>query len=170
MGSLACRVWRVEAELHGERLREFGAGTPTTLFGKLDSLWHYVVGRDDGKGECWLRFVLPGTATRIERRVTDPRWTLFQRATFAGRKLAEKVDGERGGVSAPQMVGDVLSFLGARSNLPELSDASARDLIRADFARAADQVLLVSHLQDTYLRRRAAARARNWARPKGEGP
>jgi hypothetical protein len=161
-------VWRVEAEMRGEFLREFGAGTPSTLFEKLDSLWHYVVGRE-GEGKCWLRFVSPGTASRTERCATDPRWILVQSASFSGREVAQKVDGDRGGLSAPQLLGDVLSFLGARSSIvPHDAALSAQDMVRADFARAADLVALVPHLMDVYPRRRAAARARNWTRPKAE--
>lgn len=162
------RVWRVEVEMRGEFLRKFGAGTPSALLAKLDSLWHYIVGRE-GERTCWLRFVVPGTASRIERCATDPRWILVQRASFSGREVAQKVDGDRGGLSAPQLLGDVLSFLGARSSLqPHDAESSAQDMVRADFARAADLVVLVPHLMDAYPRRRAAARARNWARPKAE--
>lgn len=156
-------VWRVEAQFRGERLREFGAGTPGELLTKLDSLWHYVVGTDAERSGAWLRFVVRD-ANRIERCSTDPRWRVYQGAQFMGREPAERVEGNTGGVPAEQMVGGVLSCMSSRRLLIAAPEhKSAREQLREDFARAAEMALNLPHIREKYLTRREAARSRAWA-------
>lgn len=163
-------VWRVEAQFRARVLRELGAGTPVEFVEKLDSLWHYVVGWPEERSGAWLRFVMRD-AQRIERCSTTPRWRVYQSARFSGRTAAERVEGSSGGVSVEQMVGSVLSCLGARRQLPRIGeDECVRDTIREDFARAADMALLLPQVREKYLGRREATRCRCWSGKKRSDP
>lgn len=156
-------VWRVEGQLRSDVLRELDAASPERLVRSLDSLWHYTVGVANGEGRAWLRLVERGTSTRIERCKTDARWRVYQAACFSGRASVERVPGRRGGVAHENMLGSVLSALGATSNLHDGDpEESARELMLRDFERAAELIAANPHLLKTYRRRRAAARGRHW--------
>lgn len=165
----ASPVWRAEAQVRSRVLEQLGVRTPGQLASSLDSVWHYVVGQDvdDGTG-AWLRFVEPGTSSRVERCRTDERWRIFQQATFDGRAAVERVQGSRGGVPVEQALGGVLSFMGANSALnPHENGVSPLEQMRADFKQVVERIATHPHILKTYLRRREAARGRHW-RPKKE--
>ena len=68
------------------------------------------------------------------------------------------------------MVGSVLSCLGARRQLSGIGeDESVRELVREDFARAADMALLLPQVQEKYLVRREATRSRFWSGKERSG-
>ena len=162
-------VWRVEAQLRTPVLNELGVSAPGELASSLDSVWRYVVGEDSEDGSrAWLRFVEPGTSSRVERCRTDNRWRIFQQARFDGRAAVERVQGSRGGVPVEQALGAVLSYMGATSGLtPPEAGLGPLDQMRADFRQVVERIATHPHLLQTYLRRREAARGRHWS-PKKE--
>ena len=101
-------VWRLEIQLIGKALDEFGVRDPWEALQRLDSIWSYAFGLP-GKRKAWIRMVDPASATRRERRTTDARWLPFQAADFrSGSKApSQRVDGNHGGAPLEQAVGAV---------------------------------------------------------------
>jgi hypothetical protein len=161
----ASPVWRVEAQLRSPVLKELGVRLPVDLARSLDSVWRYVVGSaSEEEAHAWLRFVEPGTSTRLERCATDPRWRTYQEARFQGGNPVERVQGARGGVAAEQATGAVLSYMGAMAGLaPPETGLSGLEQMRVDFQLAVERLATHPRLLQTYLQRREAARGRHWS-------
>jgi hypothetical protein len=156
-------VWRVEAQLRTEPLRELGAGSPDELLERLAAIWAYVVGTSNTEERAWLRLVVPDGATRPERCPTDARWATYQQA-FGGLEVvpAVRVAGRRNNMTEEQAVGTVRSLLASAGMLEPLAEgALPAEVILRDFEAAARLVATNRRIVETYNERRAADVARN---------
>ena len=82
-------VTRVELELRGDALKEFDNGAlrdPDRFIERMDAVWAYATRK-------WARLVQRGTASRLERCVSDPVWQVVQGAVFqrASNDVAPRV-------------------------------------------------------------------------------
>jgi hypothetical protein len=154
-------VWRVEAQFRSEVLQRQGVHTPSQLLERLNALWTYALGAP-GSEEGWLRLVVANSATRSERSKVDSRWELYRGASFeGGGEPLVREDGNRAGVSLEQMIGSVVSFLGATGNLRQANDDEpAESLIESDFARAAKAACAKDEARKKYPSLRSAKAAR----------
>lgn len=117
-------VTRVEFQIRGEALHEFGARDPRHVIDRetgadVGPLERYV---DRMWQKCleWIRLVRPD-GSRLTRCPDDARWSLLKTVTFmpgAPKSLAFRRR-VRGGATVDQTLGCVLSVLGARKLLNE---------------------------------------------------
>ena len=123
-------VWRLEAQLRTEALKKRGVCSMGDLIRLVSEVWDYCF----SGSKPWLRLVVPGSASRVERQRLDERWVPFQENPFGkGSFAAPEVDGDLGGVSAEQALGVLQSFLGSKRALPDLDgDLSLEDLVEHD--------------------------------------
>lgn len=152
-------VWRLEAQLRTKALRALGVPDVSVLERNIPALWDHMFSGPTP----WLRLVVPGTATRRERMVVDPRWDAFRQQHFvASDTPALLADGLRGGVSPEQALGSVFSLLAGYGALHPLSgEQTVADMLASDLDVVAR--LLEFHLPYSatdYLRLRDCARAR----------
>src|SRR6187402_3507713 len=107
-------IWRLEAQLRTEALKKRGVQTMDQLVKKVSELWDYCFSGP----KPWLRLVVPGTATRVERQRLDERWFPFQENPFEVLgTTSDEVDGDLGGVTAEQALGVAQALLGSKGKL-----------------------------------------------------
>lgn len=130
-------VWRYELRVRGRALSELGLREPESVTEKVDGVWVRVLGKE-------LRLVELESATRRERAALDPRWTVALGAVFVGaaREPAVRVR-SRSGVSLPQALGGLASFLAVDGVPLEVAHDAVEGLLRAigreDESRAAKE-------------------------------
>jgi hypothetical protein len=155
-------VTRVEFQIRGEALRDFGLRDPDaptqdarTNGGRLTAMARFagfetVLDRVWRAGLAWLRFTRRGSEDqRASRRPTDERWEMMAKLAFN----AQGADGvhrrvrRRGGASVEQTLGCALSTVAQAGQLQEWSRELAREfgpteatlsILHAVFRKAAD--------------------------------
>jgi len=120
-------VARVEAQLRGDALHEFGPelasvrDNPRGLPSAVDALWQYIV--------CsWARMIQPGTATRRTNCLTDERWSLIQQVRFHHRADPATRTRRVGRALAAQAVGCAVSALADAQLMQRIGDAHGAPL------------------------------------------
>ena len=115
-------VTRVEARFRSGALREVDVGggaslreQPDALEAHLGRLWGYATTR-------WARLIVPERGQRASRCRTDPRWEAVQAAPWTPGASVERRR-VRGGATAEQAVGSLLSYMAASGKLDGI-DAS----------------------------------------------
>lgn len=108
-------VTRYESQFRGAALAEFKLRDDCLdrLPSMLDGLWQY--------GADWVRLVVPDSATRSERLKLDSRWAAVKAVTFTHEAAAlSRSRKYRGGITARQAVGGLLTHSAARGELPRV--------------------------------------------------
>lgn len=132
-------VWRLEAQLRTEVLKRRGVQTMAALIQRTTELWDYCFSGP----KPWLRLVVPGSATRVERQRVDERWIPFEENPFVELGgPSNACDGDLGGSSPEQVLGTVQSFLGSKSKLSDLESVGSLEEMLDHDTRALKQVLL----------------------------
>ncbi len=110
-------VTRVEFRLRSEALHELNSRDGLDAFRlHLDELWHYCC-------NDWLRIVLPQPGARLGRCPIDPTWRAVRGVQFHHEPIPMPRFRLRGGASAAQTFGAVLSTLARDGLSPPLRDA-----------------------------------------------
>jgi len=118
-------VTRLEFQLRGTALDEFGLRDPDQLEGSLDAIWQYAVQR-------WLRLALPGSASRLSRCRLDPRWEAVASTIFEHESTPAQRQRVRGGATAENALGTLISRVGGIGRLPTRCNDELQSLVRVD--------------------------------------
>lgn len=117
------RVTRVELQVRGTALDEFGVRDPAKLAASLDSVWQHGVVN-------WLRLVEPASASRPSRCRLDHRWEAVVSTVFEHPAEPARRERTRGGASVENVLGTVASRLGGSGKIPR-GLALSPDVVKA---------------------------------------
>jgi len=83
-------VWRVEAQLRAEGLRQFQAlGNSSTVFDRCDEIWRHIVGKPGEHG--WITLTEPSRDSNRSRWPVAAWWRVVQEAVFFHHNAAPAV-------------------------------------------------------------------------------
>lgn len=106
-------VARVEFQLRGRALKDFGITSPVGLAGKLDAVWQALVLE-------WCRLVVPTSSTRRCRAHTDARWTLLERCMFSHFSHPALRSRFRAGSTLGQALGVWMSYVSSHEGATDV--------------------------------------------------
>lgn len=122
-------VQRVKAQVRAKPLRELGVRTAEDAIGKAGAVYLYAV-------EKWLRLTVPGSATRRERAVIDPRWRAVQAADItAGVEAAQRIAADRQAPGLDVIVANIAGWMirgGEALGVDDLDTVARRILLLVD--------------------------------------
>lgn len=114
------QVQRVEAQVRRDALRSMQVMSAEDAIERAGEVYQYVVGK-------WLRLIVPSSATRRERAVLDPRWSLVQSARVAaGVDPATRINADRHAPALDNivpMIAGLLVSAGSALGVTDLYDA-----------------------------------------------